>query len=199
MLQKTRVLIADNHPISRAGLRLVLESTAEFSIVGEAMTGLQAVNLCKQLLPDLVLMDVNMPNGNGLEATEVIHRELPKIRVIAISGYDHEEVQREIYRAGAIGFIPKSTDFQDMLSIIRSLVAGAHTQLGSQESLFDLTKTEFKILALLAEGHDRQQIADNLQVSINTVKMHLRNLYQKLNVSSSDQAIKVAIRYQLLS
>lgn len=194
-----KVIIADNHSISRIGLKVVLENTGEFTVVGEATSGQQIVSLCSALQPDLVLMDINMPNGNGVEATQIIHRKHPDILVIAVSGYRHEEMQREAMAAGAIGYISKDIDFEDMLKLIRAFIAGASAPPQTAQSAFNLTNSERKVLFLLAEGHDRQQIAEMLGISLNTVKMHLRNLYQKLNVSTSDEAIIIAIQHQLIS
>lgn len=194
-----KTLIADNHPIVRAGMEIVLANTPDFQVVGCAATGIETVQLCRELHPDIILMDINMPNGNGVETTYTLHREYPELLIIGVSAYQHVEMQQEIVQAGAIGYISKEIDFVEMIETIRSLVEKATVSIHPNENLFNLTPSEQKMLYLLAEGYSRQQIADHLNISLNTVKMHVRNLYQKLNVANVQDAIKVAIAYNLLS
>ncbi len=193
------ILIADNHPISRAGMKFVLNLERDFDVIAEATSGKQAIELCEQLKPKIVLMDINMPLMNGVEATQIIHRKQPHIIIIAITAFRHEEMQQEMLRAGASGYITKDTDFADMITLIRTIIAGTTATTDSTATLFDLTNMELRILTLLAEGHDRQKIADMLTISINTVKMHFRNLYQKLGVANANDAIRVAIENNLIS
>lgn len=193
------IIIADNHPISRAGIKLVLNLEPDFEVIAEATSGQEAIALCENLTPKIVLMDINMPQMNGVEATQIIHRKFPHIIIIAITGFRHEEMQQEMFRAGAVGYISKDTDFVDMIATIRTIISGTTATTDSTATLFDLTNMELRILTLLAEGHDRQQIADMLTISINTVKMHFRNLYQKLGVANANDAIRVAIENHLIS
>ncbi len=193
------IVIADNHPVSRAGLRLVLEGIADFEVIGEATSGQQAIRVCQQLVPDIVLMDVNMPNGNGVDATTILHRQFPTMIIIAVSGFRHEEMQQEIMRAGAAGYISKETEFTDMIQQIFQIAGGKKPSTEPTVDRFNLTHMEHRVLLLLAEGYDRQQIAGQLTLSINTVKMHLRNIYQKLGISNAKDAIHIAMTHGLLS
>lgn len=198
-METWRTLIVDNHPISRSGFKVVLDTLEGFEVVGEAATGQEAVRLCQTLQPNLILMDVNMPNGNGIQATSIIHRQYPSIIIIGISGFNHVEIQNEIMIAGAAGYISKETDFVEMISLIRQIIQGASTASCIAKNTFQLTATEYKILTLLVKGYDRQLVANYLDISINTVKMHFRNLYQKLGVANAQDAIKTALTYHLIS
>ncbi|MFN3492419.1 MAG: response regulator [Anaerolineales bacterium] len=199
-MKQWQILIVDNHPVSRAGLRLIFESTLDFRVIGDASSGQQAIQFCQESVPDVILMDINMPNGNGIEATEVLHRQFPEIIIIAVSAFRHEEMQQEVMRAGASGYISKETDFADMIKQIEEIIErNAQTTTISSDNPFNLTHTELKVLTLLAKGYDRLQIADYLVISLNTVKMHFRNLYQKLGVANAHDAIKTALEHHLLS
>lgn len=195
------IVIADNHPIFRAGLKLVLETTGDFVIVGEASSGQEAIELCQRLQPDLVLMDIYMPGGNGIETTSVLHRRSPKMHIIGVSAFRAEEMQEDMLRAGAIGFISKETDFEQMILQIRDLLATttATVTRSGCAPLYQLTQTERQVLALLAAGYERQQIAEQLSISYNTVKMHCRNLYSKLGVSTQQEATNIALQHRLIT
>ncbi|MFN8527144.1 MAG: response regulator transcription factor [Anaerolineae bacterium] len=195
------VVIVDNHPVFRAGLKLVLETTGDFTIIGEASCGRDAIDLCQKLSPDVLLMDVYMPDGNGIETTNVLHRQFPKVHIIGVSAFRAEEMQEDMLRAGAIGFISKETDFEQMILQIRELVAKTISAQAKNDAdtLFQLTHTERQVLALLAAGSDRQQIADQMSISYNTVKMHCRNIYSKLGVSTQQEAVNAALQYRLIT
>jgi NarL family two-component system response regulator YdfI len=197
-MTQIKLLIADNHAISRAGLRIILESSGDFQVIGEATTGQEAITLAEQLQPDVVLMDVNMPKSNGIEATQILHRQFPELIIIAISAFTHSEMQALMLRSGASGYISKDTEFDDMLVIIRRIIYERRVTHTTPFN-FNLTHMEIHVLHLLAEGKERQQIADDLSISLNTVKMHLRNLYQKLRVANAADAIRVALENQLLN
>lgn len=195
-----KVIIVDNHPISRSGLKLVLGSYNFFKVIGESSNGDSGVLLCSKLQPDIVLMDINMPHMNGIEATIQLRRLFADMIIIAFSGYLHIEMQNEAFKAGANGYISKEEDFETIVEQI--LTIANHTVLPvvhvRNNYLFNLTATEQKILTLLAEGLNRQQVADELKVSLNTVKMHLKSLYAKLQVHNSSEAISIALKYQLI-
>lgn len=201
LLKVHRIIIVDNHPISRAGLKVILETTSDFAVVGEAASGREAVELCQHVQPDIILMDVQMPDGNGIETTSILHRQFPKLCIIGISAFRAEEMEADMLRAGAIGFISKETDFEQLLQKIRTLLSQLHANQPRQnsDSLFQLTPTERQVLALLAAGFNRQQISDQMSISYNTVKMHCRNLYSKLGVSSQQEAINTALQHHLIT
>lgn len=194
-----QIAVVDNHPVWRAGLKLVLNDTVDFTVIAEAESGHQAIEVCQKSQPDIVLMDVNMPNGNGIEATQVLHSLFPGMIIIAISGFWHEEIQKEVLRAGAVGYISKESEFDEMIRLIRAITDGYTVRSSARTDQFHLTNMEYKMLCLLAEGKDRQEIADLLIISINTVKMHFRNLYQKLGVDNANDAIKTALQFHLIS
>lgn len=195
-----KVIIADNHPVFRAGLKIVLETTGDFVIIGEASNGREAIEQCQKLQADVVLMDVYMPDGNGIETTGILHRQFPQIHIIGVSAFRAEEMQEDMLRAGAIGFISKETDFEQLILEIRDLIAKATVPTKNDSaSLFQLTHTERQVLALLAAGCERQQVADQMSISYNTVKMHCRNIYSKLGVSTQQDAINMALQYHLIT
>lgn len=195
------LVIVDNHPVFRAGLKLILETMGDFTVVGEASSGHEAIDLCQTLQPDVVLMDVHMPDGNGIETTSVLHRQFPMLHIIGVSAFRAEEMLEDLLRAGAIGFISKETDFEQMILQIRDLLTKAAYAQAKQEpeSMFQLTHTERRVLALLAAGCDRQQVAHQMSISYNTVKMHCRNIYSKLGVSTQQEAINLALQHHLIT
>ncbi|MFN8528134.1 MAG: response regulator transcription factor [Anaerolineae bacterium] len=194
-----KIVIADNHSIFRAGLKIVLETTGDFVVIGEASNGREAVESCQTHQPDVVLMDVHMPNGNGIEATEVLHQLFPKLIIIGVSAFSFEVMQQGMLRAGAIGFISKEVDFAEIIERIFSLIAMTHNLRCPLPEIASLTNMEQKVLALLAAGDDRKRIAEYLGISYNTVKMHCRHLYRKLKVSTAQEAIQIAFQRGLLS
>lgn len=141
-----------------------------------------------------------MPNGNGIEATQVLCSRFPEMIIIAVSGLGHEEIQKEVLQAGAIGHISKECDFGEMIHLIRAMTDGCYSaRPEASPNPFHLTTMELKVLSLLAEGKDRQEIASLLTISINTVKMHFRHLYQKLGVNNANDAVKMALLSHLFS
>lgn len=196
-----RVVVADNHPIFRIGLRIVLESSTRFEVVGEAVNGAECIAVCKALQPDVALIDVHMPNGNGIEATDTLHQLYPQMVIIGITAYNLDMLHPDMLRAGASSLVSKETDFEQLIEQIAALVE-ARIDARLRKSLpsgVPLTRAEHRILILLAAGYDRKMISENLSISYNTVKMHCRHLYRKLGVSSVQEAIKIAVQYRLLS
>ncbi len=186
-----KAVIADNHPIFRAGLKIVLETTAQFAVIGEAASGIECIALCKTLQPDVVLMDVHMPNGNGIEATQTLHQLFPKLIIIGVSAFSFEVIEQDMLRAGAIGFISKEADFAQIIDRVFSLIAVTHDLRVPLPDIASLTNMEQQVLALLA--------AEHLNISYNTVKMHCRHLYRKLGVSTSQEAVIIALQHRLIS
>lgn len=201
MMLAWKVLIADNHPVFRVGLKIVLETTSQFLVIGEAANGEECVALCMELQPDVVLMDVHMPNGNGVEATQTLHPLFPNLIIIGVSAYGFDVMQQAMLRAGAISVISKETDFDQLIEQITSLIDAAEQPHAPKlpRARLPLTHAEQQVLALLVTGYDRRMIAEYLGISYNTVKMHCRHLYRKLGVSTSKDAVKVAVQYRLIS
>jgi two-component system, NarL family, response regulator LiaR len=209
-----RVLITDDHKVVRRGLRGFLELDPELEVVGEAENGEEAVAVARRLEPDVVLMDLLMPVMDGIEATSKIRRELPEVEVVALTSVLEDASVTGAIRAGAIGYLLKTTDADELREAIRAAAAGqvrlapeAAARLmrevrspSSPEALTEpLTERETEVLRLLARGKANKQIARELFVAISTVKTHVNNLYRKLDISSRTQAALYAARIGLVS
>ena len=214
-MEKIRVLIADDHRMFREGMRALLEAEPDFIVIGEAEDGRDAVQLARELSPDIILMDIAMPAMNGLEATRQIKRNCPDIKVLALTMHDDEEYICRIFSYGAMGYILKDSAFHDLVDAARSVYRGdfvlspAITRLivedylrwGSQQpSIIDdgLSSRENEILQLIAEGYTNQQIAEILSISIKTVQAHRTSLMHKLNLHNCGELIKYAIQKKII-
>jgi DNA-binding NarL/FixJ family response regulator len=191
------VIIADNHPISRYGIRASLEVDADFEVVAHVSTGAACIEACHNLHPDIVIMDVLMPGLNGIEATRIIHTDYPNILIIGCSAYVHTEVRHEIMLAGAVGFISKETDYAELPNEIHTIISQVGQPAVRMRSKYKLTKMEFIILVCIVQGKRRLMIAEELGISINTLNMHCRNLYHKLQVKDAKAAIDIALQHKL--
>ncbi len=209
-----RVLIADDHAILREGLRAVFATSADITVVGEAETGLQAIELAHNLGPDVVLMDIAMPGLGGLEATVRIRKESPGVKVLVLTQYDDKEYVLRFLRAGASGYVLKRAAARDVMTAVRlvhaggvyldspdarKLVAEAFEEKrspakGSYESLTD---REREVLKLVVEGMTSKQIADALSVSIKTVVSHRTNLMEKLGIHNRGELVKFGLGHGL--
>jgi len=212
----TRILLADDHQILRHGLRALLGDKGGFEIVGEAEDGRQAVDLAKKLKPDIVIMDLQMPILNGIDATRKILAERPSCKVIFLSMSSDAPVVRRAIQVGARAFVLKDCAFDELLNAIRAVNRGEHylssrivgvvlsdyvQQLGSHPdtSAMALTQREAEVLQLLAEGKSTKVIAGILKVSIKTVDSHRQNLMAKLDLHSVAELTKFAIREGMTS
>jgi two-component system response regulator NreC len=206
-----KVIIADDHQIVREGLRSMLEKESWIKVVGEAEEGRTTLRLARELAPDVIIMDVAMPDLNGIEATRQIVAEFPKIKVIALSMHDDRRFVLNMIKAGAKGYLLKDCAFKDLTKAIRVVVAN-QTYLSSEiadivvkeylatntpeesSALYLLSPREREVLQLLAEGKTSSQIADNLHVSVKTIETHRSQLLAKLKVKSIAELTKYAIR-----
>jgi two-component system response regulator NreC len=211
-----RVLIADDHPIMRAGVRLMLENESDIEIVGEADNGLKAVEMAKALHPDVVIMDISMPDLDGFEATRRIVQTLPQTRVLVLTMYDSEEHFFEILKAGAVGYVPKKAAPTDLIAALRSVHAGGvfiyptvarslvndflrrADNTPEQESLGGLSDRERQVLRMIAEGVSNREIAEALVLSVKTVERHRANIMEKLGLHNRTALVKYAIRKGLV-
>ena len=211
-----RVLLADDHPIMRAGIRLLLENETDVEIVGEAENGLKAVEMATALRPDVVIMDISMPDLDGFEATRRITQSTPNCRVLVLTMYDSEEHFFEILKAGAVGYVPKKAAPTDLITALRSVHAGgvfiyptvAKSLLndflrrsdgpGESESLGGLTDRERQVLRMIAEGRSNREIAESLVLSVKTVERHRANIMEKLGLHNRTALVKYAIRKGLV-
>jgi two-component system, NarL family, response regulator LiaR len=205
-----RVLLADDHGIVREGLRVFLGYDPELAVVGEAADGAEAVQLARELHPDVVLMDLLLPVMDGIAATAVIRRELPETEVIALTSALESKLVVGAVKAGAIGYLLKDTQAAELRRAIKAAAAG-QIQLSPQalarllrELQTDgtpeaLTRRETEVLHLLARGQSNKEIAQTLQIVEDTVKTHIRHILAKLGVQSRTQAVLQAMHLGLIS
>jgi DNA-binding NarL/FixJ family response regulator len=200
-----RVLIADDHPVFRFGLRALLESEPDFEVVGEATTGDEAVALAESLEPDVVLMDINMPGVNGIDATRRILQANPRVGVLVITMFDDDSLFAAM-RAGARGYLLKGAEGDETLRAIRAMANGeaifspavaqrlttffsSPASSAPSPSFPELTGRELEVLALIAEGYTNTIIAERLSLSPKTVRNHVSNVFSKLQVADRAEAI----------
>ncbi|MBA3474372.1 MAG: response regulator transcription factor [Rubrobacter sp.] len=223
-----RLLIADDHALVREGMRAMLASEQNLEVVGEAESGREALELCRELRPDLILMDVRMPEMDGLAATREIKGEYPETRILILTTHESPEYLMDAIRAGAAGYVLKDSTKQRLLDAVRRVISGespVNQELAMQviqrltdenrrhaeplpepaeklreEALADpLTDREIEVLRLLALGKTNRQVAKELLISLSTVKTHIQHVNIKLGVSDRTQAAVRAIELGLLS
>lgn len=205
-----RILLADDHSVVRKGLRMFLALDPELEIIGEAVNGEEAVQLARQLRPEVILMDLLMPVMDGVQATAIIRRELPDVEVVALTSVLEDTAVVGAMQAGAIGYLLKDTEADDLCRAIKAAAAGqvqlspqAATRLLHQlripESPETLTSREIDVLRLLAQGLSNKEIAHSLYIGEKTVKTHVSNILAKLGVPSRTQAALYAVRTGLVS
>lgn len=212
-MPKIRVLVVDDHTIVRDGICALLALVRDMEVIGEASNGSEALKMVKNLEPDVVLMDIAMPDMSGLEATRRICKEFPKTKVIALTQHDDKEFVFPIIEAGASGFISKVAASSDLTSGIRSVFQGDsylsptvarvlvedYQHKGSRDPYSQLTARERDVLQLVAEGHTTQEIADALVISPKTVEGHKTSLMAKLGIHNRTDLIKYALRKGIIS
>lgn len=209
--QKIKVMLVDDHNVVRSGLVTFLKAYDELELVGEAKNGLEAVHLCQQKQPDVILMDLIMPEMDGIEATKAILADSPQIKIIAMTSFEDQELVQGVLAAGAISYLIKNVTSDELARAIREAASGRSTLSPEaarvliqatrpvKQPAFDLTDREQEVLNLVAQGHSNQQIADTLVISITTVKAHMSNILSKLSVSSRAEAIAYAIKHKLVT
>jgi two-component system response regulator NreC len=215
-VKKIRVLVVDDHVIVRDGICALLALAGDVEVVGEAGDGMEALEVARQLKPDVVLMDVAMPVLGGMEATRRICKEMPETKVLALTQYDDKEYVFPLIEAGALGFISKTAASTDLISAIRyvyrgesylspgvaKLVVDDYQQgaslQGRNDTYEQLTDRERDVLKLVAEGYTAQEIADILVISPKTVEGHKNSLMSKLGVHSRIDLVKYALRRGLI-
>jgi DNA-binding NarL/FixJ family response regulator len=211
-----RIVLADDHAVVRHGLSRAFQEEEDMEIVGQAKDGLSAVERARELLPDIVIMDINMPNLNGIEATREIRRDVPGVRVIVLSMHSAQSCIREIFRAGASAYLLKNCEFDELMQAVRAVAEGktyvspaisnvvvdelVHAEERSGPTAFSLlTPREREILQLLAEGGTIKRIALHLHVSHKTVEAHRLRIMNKLKIDTTAQLTKYAIQEGLTS
>ena len=206
------VLLVDDHKIVREGTRQLLALHKDIQVVGEASDGREAVKMAGEILPDIVVMDVRLPQLNGIEATQIITSRFQKIKVLILSAYDDDSYVFPLFEAGASGYLLKTSSGIDLAEAIRSINRGetalsphigaklvkrlSGRQIYQKANMPEgLTIREMDVLRATAYGHANKAIANELGISVQTVQVHLRNIFSKLKVSSRSEAVACAIQY----
>jgi two-component system response regulator NreC len=211
-----RVLIADDHAVIRSGLRLLLESRPDFQVVGDAGTGQETIDQVLRLQPDILLLDIAMPDMNGLEVARQVRAQAPGVRIIVLTMYDDEEYLRQFLELGVSGYVLKRAADTELVDAIRAVHRGESfiypSLMGrlidsylkqpppakTGESGGELSPRELEVLRLVALGNTSQQIADQLLISVNTVETHRAHIMEKLGLRGRAQLVRYAIAKGLL-
>ncbi len=212
-MEEIAVLIADDHTLFRKGVHKMLDAEPDMRVVGEAATGREAVERARELMPDVILMDIKMPDLDGIEATRILKRELPHIRIVFVTMFEDDEFVFRGLQAGGLSYILKESDPETMLRAIRAVAQGEtllspaiaqkvlrqFAALPARAPLYDeLTEREREVLTLIGKGEANKEIARQLSLSEKTVKNHIANIFAKLQVNDRTQAVLYAIRQGLV-
>lgn len=206
----TRILLVDDHAITREGLRSLIEKQPDMEVVGEAEDGRKAVEMVRELLPDIIITDLTMPNLNGVDATRQIVREFPNIKVIALSIHSNRAFVVDMLKAGASGYVLKECTFDELVEAIQTVIDGGvylspkvagvivsdYTQRLAkiaESPLETLTERQREVLQLIGEGKNTKQIALQLHVSTKTIEANRRKIMEKLDARSIAELVKIAI------
>lgn len=213
---KKKILLADDHKILRDGLRLLIEKQKGLELIGEAENGLTAVQLACELKPNVIIMDISMPDLNGIEATKQIMAKTSNIKVIALSMHSDKRFIAGMLKAGASGYLLKESAFEEMVNAItavstnhiyisHNIVKGViedyvdHLKMDTESEISSITSRECDVLKLLAEGLNIKQAASKLNISPKTVETHRKNIMKKLKIQGTAELTKFAIRTGLVS
>jgi NarL family two-component system response regulator LiaR len=209
---KIRLLIVDDHKVVRNGLQVFISLYDDIEVVGEARNGQQAVEQCATHQPDVVLMDMVMPVMDGPTATRLIREQFPQVQVVALTSFDEEEIVQRAIEAGAVGYLYKDVEEDELIGAIRSAREGRPVLAPeAMKALMDrtvapvespavepLTKREQEVLSLVAQGMTNPQIAEQLVISTSTVQFHVHNILGKLGVGTRTEAVAMAIQSKLI-
>jgi DNA-binding NarL/FixJ family response regulator len=213
-----RILIADDHEIVRRGLRSIIVGQADWEVVGEALTGREAVEMARTLRPDLIIMDIGMPELNGLEATRHIIKEFPAIEILILTMHESEQLIREVLDTGARGYVLKSDAGRDLMAALESLRrhkpyftskvsemvltgylrGGGRIEEGEDAPRLRLTPREREIVQLLAEGKSNKEVANALAISVKTAETHRARIMAKLGLRSIGELVRYAVRNRIV-
>jgi two-component system, NarL family, response regulator NreC len=207
----TRLLIVDDHAVVRSGLRMLLENERDVEIVGEAGTASEAIEAAIRLKPNVILMDIGLPDMSGIDATREIKKQCPDVSIVALTIHEDEEYFFKMLEAGASGYVPKRAAPEELLTAIRAAATGqvylypslakllvrdflSGGRPSSDQTASDLTDREHEVLTYLAEGASNEEIAASLVISPKTVARHRENIMRKLNLHSRAELVRYAIR-----
>jgi two-component system response regulator NreC len=215
-MAKIHLLLVDDHEVVRRGLRMLLENEVDLDIVGEASTGEDAMKMVETLKPDVVIMDITLPDISGIDATRRIKEKNPAVAVVALTIHEDQQYFFKMLQAGASGYVPKRAAPNDLITAIRATHRGEmyiypslakllvgdflsrSSEDGTKEAMNGLTPREQEVLFLLADGKTNDAIADLLSISVHTVARHRENLMDKLGLHSRSELVKYAIRKGLI-
>lgn len=199
--RRIRIVVADDHPIVREGLAAILGRQPDMEVVGEAETGREAVDLARRLAPDVVLMDLRMPDMNGVEAIAAIHKDQPGSRILVLTVYDGDQQIVRALQAGARAYLLKDTFREDLLEAVRAVAEGKRRipsevaqRLAEHVANPGLTARELEVLRLMARGRTNLEIGRSLFITESTVKGHVNGILGKLGVRDRTQAVTTALR-----
>jgi DNA-binding NarL/FixJ family response regulator len=210
-VKKLRIVLADDHALLRDGLKALIDVQADMEVVGEADNGRAAWQKARKLLPDVVVMDISMPDLNGVQATEMIKRDCPDVRVLALTAYKDKGYLDQLLKVGASGYVLKLSAADELIQAIRMVAAGdvyldheiaekvtdsyvRKQFLKGGVGRKDLTDREEEVLRLIAQGHSNKEIAAKLNISVKTVESHKSNLMEKLELRSRTEIVRYAVR-----
>jgi DNA-binding NarL/FixJ family response regulator len=209
-----RILIVDDHAVVRRGIRALLESEQGFTVAGEATNGREAVEMARQLQPEVIVMDLTLPELNGLDAARQILKDAPRIEILVLTMHHSEELARDVLQAGARGYVLKSDADQSLIAAVKSLrdhkpfLSPNVTEFvlddylrrndGSDGALADVTAREREIIQLLAEGNSNKEAAATLGISVKTIEAHRANIMRKLRLRSVTELVRYAIRNNIV-
>lgn len=213
---KTKILLADDHKLMREGLKAILENDKSFEVVAQASNGRQVISLAEKIRPDVIIMDISMPDTNGIESTKRILTDHPKIKIIALSMHTDKRTIREMLKAGAKGYLPKDCARDELNQAVKSVVRNkVYLSPEIAENVTEgfiygsepdgttartiLSPRELEVLQLLAEGNSTKELAYQLHISIKTVETHRKNISVKLGIHSVAELTKYAVREGLTS
>jgi NarL family two-component system response regulator LiaR len=208
--QPIRVMLVDDHTMVRRGLVTFLKAFDDLELAGEAESGKAAIRLCAEVLPDVILMDMVMPDMDGAAATRAIRQQFPQVQVLALTSFKEGDLVKHALEAGAIGYLLKDVSADELAEAIRAAHAGRATlspeaaqalvETANQRPApgLDLTEREREVLALMVEGLNNTQIAGRLTVSSSTIKSHVSNILSKLGVASRTEAVSLALRSRIV-
>ncbi len=216
-MDKIKIIIADDHTVLREGTRKLLNEELDMEVVAEALDGEEAVRLATELMPDIVIMDIAMPNVDGIAATKQIKQQCPDISVLILSAYDDDQFVFRLLQAGAAGYLLKSVHSQELIAGVRAVYHGEsvlHPTIarkvlsrfvltpGKPSDIITpegLTEREIEFLKLMTRGLSNKEIADEMSLSIRTVQGHLRHIFKKLGVGSRTEAVIYALKEELVT
>jgi two-component system response regulator DegU len=218
-MSKINVLLADDHVLVRNGIKSMLESEADINVVGEASDGAEAVESVKKLRPDIVILDIRMPNMTGLEAAAKLRQAVPSVKAVILSMHDSEEYVLEALNAGAYGYLLKDTDKFEFIKALKHISTGAKYFSGAVSNVlanrllntrpligtatakadpYHLTRREKEILRLVVEGKQNKEIAESMEKSVRTIETHRFNIMKKMSVNNAVDMINKSLRENLI-